>query len=82
MGMYAMSSELIVKSSFLRCQNLGVSWRMPAEMAKKIGFSNFTASASVSNLFVVASKRFNGFDPELQDSVMPRNYSLSVSVGF
>lgn len=82
MDMYANSSALIVKSSFLRCQNLGLSWRMPSEMAKKIGLNSFSASASVSNLFVVASKRFNGFDPELQDSVMPRNYSLSISVGF
>ena len=39
-------------------------------------------SASVNNLFVIASKRFNGFDPELDNSVMPKNYSLGISVGF
>lgn len=82
MQMYAQSDELIVKNSFLRCRDLGISWRMPSDMTKRIGLSSFTVSASVSNLFVIASKRFNGFDPELDNSVMPKNYSLSVSVGF
>lgn len=82
MEMYPNSDELVVKSSFLRCQNLGLSWRMSPVLAKKIGISSFTAGLSVSNLFVIASKRFDGFDPELQDSVMPKNYSLSISVGF
>ncbi len=82
MQVYANSDILIVKNSFLRCRDLGISWRMPSDITKKIGLSSFTASASVSNLFVIASKRFNGFDPELEDSVMPKNYSLSISVGF
>lgn len=82
MNIYAKSDALVVKNSFLRCRDLGISWRMPSDFTKKIGLSSFTASASVSNLFVIASKRFNGFDPELENSVMPKNYSLSISVGF
>lgn len=82
MSMYAQSDELIVKNTFLRCRDLGISWRMPSSMTQKIGLNSFTASASVSNLFVIASKRFNGFDPELENSVMPKNYSLSISIGF
>ena len=82
LSMYEQSSVLVVKSSFLRCRDLSFSWRMPSDMAEKIGLRSFTAGISVSNLFVLASSRFQGFDPELDDSVMPRNYSLSISVGF
>jgi len=39
-------------------------------------------SANVNNIFVIASKRFNGFDPEVQNSVMPRTFSLGINVGF
>ncbi len=80
--MWAQSDALVVNSSFLRCRNLTLGWRLNQKMAKKMRVSNLTVSASVNNLFVIASKRFNGFDPELDNSVMPKNYSLGISVGF
>ena len=82
MDMWAQSDALVVNSSFLRCRNLTLGWRLNQKMAKKMRVSNLTVSASVNNLFVIASKRFNGFDPELDNSVMPKNYSLGLSVGF
>lgn len=82
MDMWAQSDALVVNSSFLRCRNLTLGWRLNQKMAKKMRVSNLTVSASVNNLFVIASKRFNGFDPELDNSVMPKNYSLGISVGF
>ena len=80
--MWEQSSAMVVRSSFLRCRNLNLGWRMSPEMCAKLGLSNLSFNASVSNLFVIASKRFNGFDPELGESILPRNYSFSVSVGF
>lgn len=80
--LYAKSDALVVSSSFLRCRNLALSWRMNHELLKKLNLSSFTVSASVSNLFVVASKRYHGFDPELNESVMPKSYSLSLNIGF
>lgn len=82
MDMWAQSDALVVNSSFLRCRNLTLGWRLNQKMAKKMRVSSLTVSASVNNLFVIASKRFNGFDPELDNSVMPKNYSLGISVGF
>ena len=39
-------------------------------------------SLSIDNIFVIASKRFNGFDPELENSIMPRSFSLGLNIGF
>ena len=49
---------------------------------QKFGLNNLAVTASVNNLFVIASKRYNGFDPEAQDRVMPKTYSLGINVGF
>ena len=79
---YAYSDALTVPRSFLRCRGLNLSWRLNNEMTKKIGLNNLTVTASVNNLFVIASKRYNGFDPEMQDRVMPKTYSFGINVGF
>lgn len=79
---YASSDALLAKRSFLRCRGLNLSWRLNNDMAKKIGLNNLTVNMSVNNLFVIASKRFDGYDPELQNSVMPKNYSIGINVGF
>ena len=71
-----------MKRSFLRCRGLNLSWRLNNEMAKRMGLNNLTVNMSVNNLFVIASKRFDGYDPELQNSVMPKNYSIGINVGF
>jgi len=80
--LYENSDVLVASASFLRCRNLALCWRMNREMAKKFGLQNFQATVSISNLFVIASKRYHGFDPELTESVMPKSYSLSLSIGF
>lgn len=80
--LYDKSDALVASASFLRCRNLALNWQMSPEMVKKLGLQNLQATLSVSNLFVVASKRYHGFDPELTESVMPKSYSLSLSIGF
>lgn len=80
--LYQNSDALVVSSSFLRCQNLGLTWRMANEKARKIGLNSLSVSASVNNLFVIASKRYHGFDPELEESVMPKRYTVSLNIGF
>ncbi|MDO5664266.1 MAG: SusC/RagA family TonB-linked outer membrane protein [Bacteroidia bacterium] len=82
--MYSMwneSSVRVVNASFLRCNNLSLNWELN-HLASKINLKSMMLSASVSNLFVIADKKFQGFDPELGNSVMPRIYSLSINVGF
>lgn len=83
MTLYNQSDELVVNSSFLRCRGLNLSWQLNSEMAKKIRLSSLRVTMSVNNLFVIASKRYNGYDPELGGKqVMPKSYSLGLNVGF
>lgn len=81
-NMWANSDAMVVKSSFLRCRNISMTWSVNPEMTRKVGIQNLNISASVSNIFVIASKRFDGFDPEMNESVMPKTFSLNVNIGF
>lgn len=76
------SDAMVVNKDFLRCTNLKLSYNMTNLVAKKLKLNTLTIAGSVSNLFVVGSNRFNGFDPELGDSMMPRTFSLSLNIGF
>lgn len=80
--MWEMSDAMVVSGSFLRCRSMGLSWQMKREWCHKIFAKNLSLNFSMDNLFVIASKRFNGFDPELDNSVMPRTFSFGINVGF
>lgn len=76
------SDAMVVSGSFLRCRNIGLSWQMKREWCEKIYMKNLSLNFNMDNIFVIASKRFNGFDPEISNSVLPRNYSLGINIGF
>ncbi|MBD3591479.1 SusC/RagA family TonB-linked outer membrane protein [Bacteroides sp. GM023] len=80
--MWERSDAMVVSGSFLRCRSMGLTWQMKREWCDKIFAKNLSLNFSVDNLFVIASKRFNGFDPELDNSVMPRTFSFGINVGF
>lgn len=80
--MWEMSDAMVVSGSFLRCRNMGLTWQMKREWCDKIFAKNLSLNFSMDNLFVIASKRFNGFDPELENSVMPRTFSFGINIGF
>ena len=82
LSMWEQSDAMVVNASFLRCNQLSLSWNVDREWCKKIGVKTLSVNAGVSNLFVIASKKFNGFDPELGNSVQPKNYSFGVNIGF
>lgn len=80
--MYSTSDLLVAKSSFLRCNNIDLSYAFGEALCEKLRIRSLTVSGGVNNLFVVASKKFNGYDPELGNSVMPKTFSFGVSIGF
>nr|WP_240388170.1 SusC/RagA family TonB-linked outer membrane protein [Butyricimonas synergistica] len=82
MRVWEQSDALVADASFLRCRQLSLSWRIGEDWCKRMGLKTLSLNATVSNLFVIASKRFNGFDPELGDSVHPKNYSVGINIGF
>ena len=79
---WAMSDALVADGSFLRCTQINLTYYLPKRICGKFGASSLSLSANLNNVFVIASKRWNGFDPELRSSVMPRIYSFGLSVSF
>ena len=80
------SDALVVDASFLRCRQINLTWNMPLDLCKRVGIKTLALSATVNNVFVIANKRFDGYDPELMtngvQSVIPQTYSLGINVGF
>ncbi|MEN8118842.1 MAG: SusC/RagA family TonB-linked outer membrane protein [Bacteroidota bacterium] len=82
-AMWGFSDIRVVDASFIRLNNLSLTWNVPKEIYKKAGFENMSLSTAASNLFVIASKDLEGFDPESGSrSVRPKTYSLSLKIGF
>ena len=76
------SDYMLVSASFLRCRQIGLSWNVDRRLCQKMGLNSLTVSVNANNIFVIANKRFNGFDPELGNNVMPKTFSVGINVGF
>lgn len=88
---YQMSSRFVEDGSFLRFQNLQVSYSFPKKMIKSWGLSNLSAYVTMNNLFCWT--KYSGIDPEVgagtftpavDSSKTPRSKSVtaSITVGF
>ena len=80
--MWGNSDIRVVDGSFLRCSQLSLSWTANRKVCSALHLSDLTVSVMVNNVFVVCDKRFNGFDPELGNSVMPRVFTFGLNLGF
>ena len=80
-SMWAQSDVRVADASFLRCTQISLSYSVPQKLCKKIRLSHIQFSANINNLFVIASKEWKGYDPELGYSIQPRIYSLGLSLG-
>ena len=80
-SMWAQSDVRVADASFLRCTQISLSYGLPRKICQKIKLSNIQFSANINNLFVIASKEWRGYDPELGYSIQPRMYSLGLSIG-
>ncbi len=80
--MWAMSDAMVADASFLRCNQIQASYYLPKSICQKFGAQQLSFSATMNNVFILASKRWNGFDPELGSSTQPHIYSLGLSVSF
>ena len=80
-SMWAQSDVRVADASFLRCTQISFSYSLPRKVCQKMKLSHIQFSANVNNLFVIASKKWRGYDPELGYSIQPRMYSLGLSVG-
>lgn len=60
--LYLGSDAVYTDASYIRFQNIALSWSLPANVAKKLGFNGIAASLSAQNIFVLT--RFQGGDPD------------------
>lgn len=82
-SMWANSDAMVASGSFLRCSQISLTYQFPTELVKKVGASSFQLNANMNNVFVIADKRWNGFDPELNGTaVQPKIFSFGLSLGF
>lgn len=80
--MWGESDIMVAKADFLRCQQISLTWTTNDKICTKMRVKSLSINAIMNNVFVVADKKFHGFDPELGDSVQPKTYSFGITVGF
>lgn len=81
-SMWSQSDVRVANASFLRCTQISLSYSVPRNLCQKIGLTRVQVSANINNLFVIASKEWKGYDPELGYSIQPRVYSIGLGIGF
>lgn len=81
-SMWAYSDARVADASFFRCSQLSLTYYLPKKICNKFRAQNCSFSANVNNLFVIASKKWNGFDPELGESVQPKIFSFGLNISF
>lgn len=79
--LWGKSDALVVNGSFLRCQQLSLTWNVQQKWCSRYGLKSLSLTATVNNPFVICSKRFDGFDPELVESVQPKIYNIGINIG-
>ncbi len=80
--MWYNSTANLVSGSFLRCSQLSFTYHFPKSICQKIHAQGISVSGNTNNIFVIASKKWNGFDPETGSSRQPRIVSFGLSVSF
>ncbi|WP_311948537.1 SusC/RagA family TonB-linked outer membrane protein [Mucilaginibacter terrae] len=81
---YNYSTDRVVSASSLRCNNINVSYSLPAEVVKKLRCKNLAIGGGVSNPFAINSSDFRGIDPEVATGGQPRTrtYTFSMNLSF
>jgi TonB-linked SusC/RagA family outer membrane protein len=74
-----------IQRSFVRLQNLTLSYRFPSAMLQKVGINNFKLYLTGTNLFTITD--WDGWDPETGsglggDYPLLRTYSLGINFDF
>ena len=84
-SLYDESTARICTSDNFRLRTLSLSYTFPARLIKPLKITSLTMRLQASNLFIIADKRWHGFDPELGPAAttpIPRTYTFSVNVTF
>jgi len=86
---YQVSSRFVEDGSFLRFNNLQISYSVPKKSLKKLGLSSLSAYVTMNNLFCWT--KYTGIDPEIASGTFtpasdgattPRSKSVTASLNF
>lgn len=82
--LYNYSDERVVKSNYLRLRSLALSYMVPSKIVFKYGIASMMLRFQATNLFVLASKKWEGLDPETPNAKSPiiPTYSFTLNVSF
>lgn len=80
--LYDNSDVRVVNASFLRCNNLSLSYNFTGYILHRLGLKNLAFTGSVSNPFILVSKEYKGIDPEVAAGNQPitRTFSLGFNL--
>lgn len=86
---YQVSSRFVEDGSFLRLNNLQISYSVPKNTIKKLGLNSLSAYVTMNNLFCWT--KYTGIDPEISagtytpandSGITPRSKSVTASLSF
>jgi hypothetical protein len=86
---YQVSSRFVEDGSFLRFNNLQISYSVPKKSLKKYGLNSLSAYVTMNNLFCWT--KYTGIDPEINagtytpasdGATTPRSKSITASLSF
>jgi TonB-linked SusC/RagA family outer membrane protein len=80
---YSVSTAGYSDASFIRLQNVALSWSMPKKWASKVGMNNLNVNVNAQNIFVITN--YKGMDPQVQNfGSMPlkRTFTAGLSSSF
>ncbi|MCX2496009.1 SusC/RagA family TonB-linked outer membrane protein [Pedobacter sp. PF22-3] len=78
--MYNYSTARVVSATALRCNNINLSYTLPASIVQRLKTKNINIGAGVSNVFAINSKDFNGLDAEVATGQQPRTRTFTFNL--
>ena len=80
--LYNLSDERVVKTNYLRLRSVSLSYILPSTLIKKVHLKSCLVRLQATNLYVWASKKWKGLDPETPNTSIPilPAYTLTVNI--
>ena len=79
-GAYGGGLRIFKPSSFLRIQDVSLSYNVPYTLVQRLNIANLRVFVSSRNLATFT--KWPGYDPESGNTPMPKSYTLGASLSF
>ena len=82
-AMYDYSTARVCSTDNFRLRSVSLSYNFPSALLKKMKINSLSIRLQATNLFIIADKKWHGYDPELGTSAtspIPRSYTLGVNI--